>query len=58
MVSMTVSKTVHESSNLSPPAKYLAHWYRDCAAASKPAEVGLSPTWVTKKILEFIEILI
>ena len=25
----------------------MAHWYRDCAAASKPAEVGLSPTWVT-----------
>jgi len=26
---------------------YLSHWYRDCAAASKPAEVGLSPTWGT-----------
>ena len=52
MVSMTVSKTVHEGSNPSLPAYnctniYMSHWYRDCAAASKPAEVGLSPTWGT-----------
>ena len=26
----------------------MSHWYRDCAAASKPAEVGLSPTWITR----------
>ena len=41
------------SSSLAFPTNFvvsivLSHWYRDCAAASKPAEVGLSPTWGTK----------
>ena len=28
----------------------LAHWYSDCAAASKPAETGLIPVWATMGI--------
>lgn len=33
----------------------LAHWYSDCAAASKPAETGLIPVWVTLFPIDGIE---
>ena len=37
----------------------LAHWYSDCAAASKPAETGLIPVWAAMGIYSYnIKILI